>query len=571
MVSCGYLCAAILTAGGLVLAGCGTAGLKLKSSGPAVDSEKATRTEAGTPGAVVPEKLAKAHAHYAAGVIHELNDEVALALEEFSKAALADLDDESLVLNVSGRFLSRKQPERALALLTNATVRPSASGALFARLGLVYLRLGKTDLAIEANRVAIKKQPHLLEGYQNLFLACLQTKRLDEAFKVLDQASKQADTDAEFLIDLAELYASLARQGPDQKVATNAEALAALNRAAKLKPDDLVLRLRLADGFNALGATTNAAPIYLEVLKQQGVSGELPVPPNVVRAKLAEIYLLGQDRAGAAEQLEGIVRDDPTNPLGYFYLGSIAFDQKQMTNAVEYFSKAVLLNPDFEQAYYDLASAQINLNRTVAALATLQQARGRFPENFIILYLKGLTHSRRKEYVEAIASFTAAEVFARVAEPKRLNEFFYFQLGSAYERSGNLPEAEKCFEKAIELKPDFAVALNYLGYMWAERGANLDRARAMIERALKVEPKNAAFLDSLGWVFFKLHQPEAALEQLLKAVDYVEEPDATIYDHLGDVHAALNQMEKAREAWSQSLKLEPNEQVQKKLDGLTVK
>ena len=569
MVSCGYLCAAILTAGCLVLAGCGTAGLKLKSSGPAVDSEKATRTEAGTPGAVVPEKLAKAHAHYAAGVIHELNDEVALALEEFSKAALADLDDESLVLNVSGRFLSRKQPERALALLTNATVRPSASGALFARLGLVYLRLGKTDLAIEANRVAIKKQPHLLEGYQNLFLACLQTKRLDEAFKVLDQASKQADTDAEFLIDLAELYASLARQGPDQKVATNAEALAALNRAAKLKPDDLVLRLRLADGFNALGATTNAAPIYLEVLKQQGVSGELPVPPNVVRAKLAEIYLLGQDRAGAAEQLEGIVRDDPTNPLGYFYLGSIAFDQKQMTNAVEYFSRAVLLNPDFEQAYYDLTSAQINLNQTVAALATLQRARARFPENFIIPYLKGLTHTRRKEYAEAIASFTAAEVFARVAEPQRLNEI-YFQLGSAYERSGNLPEAEKYFGKAIELKPDFAVALNYLGYMWAERGVNLERARTLIEKALQAEPKNAAFLDSLGWVFFKLHQPEAALEQLQKAVDYVAESDATIYDHLGDVYAALNQTEKAREAWGKSLKLEPNEQVQKKLDGLTV-
>ena len=238
---------------------------------------------------------------------------------------------------------------------------------------------------------------------------------------------------------------------------------------------------------------------------------------------------------------------------------------------MEYFSKTVLLNPDFEQAYYDLASAQINLNQTVAALATLQRARVRFAENFIIPYLKGLTHSRRKEYAEAIASFTAAEVFARVAEPKRLNEFFYFQLGSAYERSGNVSQAENCFEKAIALNPDFAEAMNYLGYMWAERGANLERARSLIEKALRAEPKNAAFLDSLGWVFFKLHQPEGALEQLLKAVECAEEPDATIYDHLGDVYAALNQTEKAREAWSKSLKLEPNEQVQKKLDGLTGK
>jgi tetratricopeptide (TPR) repeat protein len=570
MVARGYLYVAVLAAGGLLLAGCGTVGPKTKSSGPAIGDSKAPPAAAVSSNAVAPEELAGAHAHYAAGVIHELNGEVASALEEFSKAALADPDDDSLVLDVSRRFLIRKQPERALALLTNATARPGASGALFARLGFIYSQLGKTDLAIKANRVAIKKLPQFLEGYQNLFLAYLQTKRLDEAFKALDQASKQPDTDAEFLIGLAELYANLAREAPDQKAAANAGALAALNRAAKLKPNDVVLRLRLADGFNALGATTNAAPIYLEVLKQQGESDDLPVPRNVLRAKLADIYMWGQDRAGAVEQLEGIVRDDPTNPLAYFYLGSIAFDQKQMTNAVECFSRALLLNPDFEQAYYDLASAQISLNQTVAAFATLQRARARFPENFIIPYLKGLTHTRRKEYAEAIASFTAAEVFARVAEPQRLTEI-YFQLGSAYERSGNLPEAEKYFEKAIELKPDFAGALNYLGYMWAERGVNLERARTLIEKALKAEPKNAAFLDSLGWVLFKLHQPAAALEQLQKAVDYVEEPDATIYDHLGDVYAALNQTGKAREAWSKSLKLEPSEQVQKKLDGLAVK
>ena len=34
-----------------------------------------------------------------------------------------------------------------------------------------------------------------------------------------------------------------------------------------------------------------------------------------------------------------------------------------------------------------------------------------------------------------------------------------------------------CFEKCLDLSPDFAEALNYLGYMLADRGVKLDKAR----------------------------------------------------------------------------------------------
>ncbi len=103
--------------------------------------------------------------------------------------------------------------------------------------------------------------------------------------------------------------------------------------------------------------------------------------------------------------------------------------------------------------------------------------------------------------------------------------------------------------------------------MWAERGVNLPQAREMIEKAVKLEPKNAAFLDSLGWVLFKLEKPTEALPYLLKALENSEEPDATLYDHLGDIYSSLRQPDKAREAWRKSIKLEPNEQIQKKLEA----
>src|SRR5436190_22486875 len=69
-------------------------------------------------------KLAQAHAHFAAGVIHEMNEETEAALEEFYKAGLNDIENEQLVLEVTRRLLQNKQQEKALELLTRATAQP---------------------------------------------------------------------------------------------------------------------------------------------------------------------------------------------------------------------------------------------------------------------------------------------------------------------------------------------------------------------------------------------------------------------------------------------------------------
>jgi len=174
---------------------------------------------------------------------------------------------------------------------------------------------------------------------------------------------------------------------------------------------------------------------------------------------------------------------------------------------------------------------------------------------------------RQKNFDKALPHFTAAEVVAQATDPRLLTEEFYFQFGAACERSGDLAQASKYFEKSLQIAPNFSEALNYLGYMWAEHGENLDKARDMIERAVKAEPKNAAYLDSLGWVLYKLNQPKEALPYALQAAQLSEQPDATVYDHIGDIYAALHDLNNAREAWRKSLALEASDQVKKKIDG----
>ena len=543
-----------------LVAGCHTPSSHSDAAAVSIDGSPAP----GATNSFSTDKLAVAHAHYAAGVIFEMDDDADAALEEFYQAAMGDPATEDLVLDVSRRLLQKKQPEKALELLLRATAQPDASGPVFARLGVIYSQIGKTNEAIAAENQAIKRSPGSLAGYQALYVTCLQNKRNQEALAVLNQAAKQKTVNVSFLLGLSELYQTYGLQVPEQKEKAKAGSLAALNRAAKLNPADPAIELKLAESFITLGASDKAAEIYLDLLKR------LPDVPYIrerVHAQLADIYLRESEHKQAVEQLEAIIRDDPANPQAYFFLGSIAADERKPAEAAEYFSKTVLLSPDFEPAYYELATAQLDNSKPADALATLEKARRKFSQSFVLEFLTGAAYGRQKAWTEAIQHYTAAEIIGEAADSKRLSYIFYFQFGAVCERKGDLEQAEKYFQKCLQLQPNFDEAQNYLGYMWAEHGIKLPEARELIEKAVKAEPENAAYLDSLGWVLFKLDQPKAALPYLLKAVQLSTEPDPSLYDHLGDIYAALKEPAKAREAWQKSLSLEANETIRKKLEA----
>jgi tetratricopeptide (TPR) repeat protein len=400
-----------------------------------------------------------------------------------------------------------------------------------------------------------------LIAYQQLGQIYLQDRAFTPGLKVLDQAAAIRNADASFLIDLAELYLAYSRAGATNS--SRSRALEMLNRAARQNPGNPLLMQRLAEGFEQLGDSDRAIEFTLK-LKER-----FPALPNW-REKLIDLYLGKEDTIKASELLQQMIREAPTDPRPYFSLGKIAMQTKKPEQAIEHFEKVLLLKPDFEPAYYELAIAQMTANRSRNALVTLEKARERYSKSFAVEFYTAMAYGQLKEFSNAIKHFTTAEVIASATATNRLTPNFYFQVGSAHERNGRYEEAARYFRKALELQPNFSEALNYLGYMWAERGENLDEAKELIEKAVELEPKNAAFLDSLGWVFFKMNKPKEALPWLLKAAELLEQPDPTIYDHLGDVYAALNQKAKAREAWHKALSIEPNdikEQVRKKLDA----
>jgi tetratricopeptide (TPR) repeat protein len=502
-------------------------------------------------------------AHYAAGVSYEWNDEDSKAVEQFNEAALADPGNEHLVLEVAQRFLKNKQVDRAVVLLSKSARRPDASGLLLSWLARADLQAGKTNQALAASRRSIQREPEAFAGYECQAEILFHNNQMSEAIRLLNRAGKEIRPDPPSLLALGGLYAAYVKLQPkDTAAKTNAVAL--LDRVAKMKFSAPRLWQSLADTYSQVDQPQKSAAIYSNLLSE--TSG-----PSLMREalheKLAALYFQMEDKTNATKHLEAIVRDNPTRfPRAWFFLGELAFEDDKLTEAAEDYDNALHWDPTFDEAYYKLALVQIAMHHTEQAFKTLDEAKARFPKTYRCEFYTGIAYLHVKNYAEAIRHFDTAEVIALATDPSALDFRFYFHFGEACERCQQYKRADEYLQKCINLSPDFGEALNYLGYMLADRGEQLPRARTLIEKAVQLEPKNGAYLDSLGWVLFKQKQPQQALPWLLKAKQLSPEPDATVLDHLGEVYMALHQSAKAIEAWKQSISIESNPEIKKKID-----
>jgi tetratricopeptide (TPR) repeat protein len=531
-------------------------------SGVRPSTRRVTDPKAGESEATI-ERRAAAHAAFAAAMIQQDEDGTSGALDLFRKSLADDPDNLSLAVDLARRLLERKDRDAALEILRRSAPRSAGSefaGTIQSLLAVTLAQLGKKDEAMTAYREAIRLSPAQLVNYRALAELQAAAGRRPEVLTTLEQAAAAVVTEPGYWVDLAELFRQHAVRDTNAAPRSIAAARSALEKAAGLKPEDPGLLQRMGERYEAVGLPEKAEAIY------QGLRTRFPRDPRPT-AKLAELYLRMGKNKEAGEQLEALKRENPSNPVPFYYLGLLAYEAKDFPRAVSHFERAVLLNPDFEPIYADLAAARLSLGKPEEALVTLDKAALQFKPEFRREYLAALANSRLLRFDAAMARFLAAEAAAREKQPELLDHQFYFQIGAMLEKAGKEERSIEYLQKSLKLKPEFDEALNHLGYMWADKGVRLEEAHDMIRRAVKAEPDNPAYLDSLGWVLFRLGRAKEAVEPLQKAVRLLTEPDATVLDHLGDVLSAVGRKAEAREVWVQSEKIEKSDAVRRKIDA----
>ena len=178
--------------------------------------------------------------------------------------------------------------------------------------------------------------------------------------------------------------------------------------------------------------------------------------------------------------------------------------------------KAVEANPKDRDLKLMLAGELADLGKTDEGLALAKGLLANTDEDRQIWLALGQMYVRAHRWKEAEDAFNKAETLTTKKEDRT---YLLFLRGELAERQKHYEPAEQFFRQALELEPDNAMTLNYLGYMMADRGKQLPEALKMIRKAVELEPMNGAYLDSLGWVYFKMGEYELAEQNLRQAVE----------------------------------------------------
>lgn len=114
-----------------------------------------------------------------------------------------------------------------------------------------------------------------------------------------------------------------------------------------------------------------------------------------------------------------------------------------------------------------------------------------------------------------------------------------YLLATTYTESGQETKALDTIRALLEIDPNHADALNYLGFVYADKGIRLKDAERMIRKALTLNPEQGYIIDSLGWVLFKQGRLIEAKKWLMLAA-MMEPNEMEILFHLAVLLKAIN-------------------------------
>lgn len=335
-------------------------------------------------------------------------------------------------------------------------------------------------------------------------------------------------------------------------ITARAEVLAQLDRrdealsllesvpGAAEEPQILDLSARLASGqpvpFTGLKGATDGIAQTLLIFASALLAGvdEEPDPLALIHARLAAWLApdLGEAHLVAAQLLQAV---------GQFDLAEAEYEALRRLGSVR---------PVAELARVDaLARAERPADAEKAALA-LTAAHPELASAWVAL---GDILRQQEKYAAAIPAYDKALALI-AAEDGEARWFPLYARGIAHERSGNFRAAEADMRAALEIRPDQAQILNYLGYSFIDRGENLDEAMAMIEKAAALRPDDGYIQDSLAWGYFRLGRYEEAVAPMERAAETMSN-DALVNDHLGDVYWMVGRKREAEVQWRRALSL----------------
>ena len=400
-------------------------------------------------------------------------------------------------------------------------------------LATVLIRKGLYNDAMKHLDDLIKQNPDMTIAYYYRGRIHLELNDYQLAEREYLKAVELNESMEPALFDLASLYQMQNRLE---------EAADIYRKLLHFYPSNIVAKERLIGIYSKLGEDENLDSLIEEIKKETE-------PGDPGRQTLGLFYLQRGKLAESISELDLIVTAWPEDQKSRYYLALAYEENGQPEKALEHFRLMKQGSEYFSNSQIHIAYILEEMEKYDEAIDVLTKAIEKEKNKPDLYLMLASILETIKEYDRAM------EVVKEGLTYHEGNIELIFRLGVILDKLGDKENSIKQMRKILEIDPDHADSLNYIGYTYAEKGINLDEAMDLIQKALKVKPNSGYIIDSLGWVYYQKGLYDKALDSLQKAFSLISD-DPTIAEHLGDVYFKLKQYQKSLDMYQKALTLE---------------
>lgn len=518
---------------------------------------------------------------------------------------------QAIIENASGRH------EDAILDLQDALSKDKTASSILLELANTAFMLNDVKGAETWLNRLLQKEPDNLKAKSMLARIYASTNRDMEALSLLESVLNGATDDKEALFMAGMVYARERDYGraidvfkrladmPGKEAVTANYYLAFFYKELKDYPNAIKCLEKILD-INPAAASVHLAlgSIYEAMFQADKAITEykayLSLEPDDTRVKEQIVKILVQ--LGKKQEAIAYLEELKQDPKAAIQLAILYMDEGNFSEAVNVLSDLARQFPDNGQIVFPLALAYEQLGNSSAAMELL---KGVSPSDEFYVdsqrYLAVLTAKNGdinaaidllkerlkerpdvKEWLFAISllyeeagKLDDADAWLKKAADSHPNDAqVMFQQVMLLDKKGQKEEALSLAKRLLEIDSKNAMAMNYIGYSYAEAGVNLDEAEKLIKNAMVLEPDDGYITDSLGWVYFKKKEFDKALINLQRAHELIPD-DSTIIEHLGDVFSAKGMYDDARKMYGKALESSKNssdkERLNAKLSALPAK
>ncbi len=517
--------------------------------------------------------------HMVLGQLYTVKHQPDQAEAEFKTALAIEPESEEAVLNLTRLYAEKGDLEKATKTIEAVPVDGRTPKMEFT-LGALYDQMKQPKDAIAAYKRAKDLDPSDVQILDALAQDLLNQNQFDDALAQYKSLAEDNPDDAEPLVHIAEIER---REGKYE------DALAVIRKARKMDPNSLEAGFNEGLLLDFLGRLDEAEKVYAQMVDQnQEVSHangayteEEKNNRSIFLERLGTVYTEENKTDQAIATYQKMIDLGGSFAVrGYQGEVDAYHSAHEYQKALDAAKKAAAADPKNSDVTLMLAGELADQGHPDEGLAMAKSLlNGASPdEQRGIWFAIGQMDVRLRRWKDAEEAFDKGEPLATKKEDRT---YLFFLRGELAERQKHYDQAEQFFNQALNLDPENAMTLNYLGYMWADKGEKLPEALKMIRKAVDIEPTSGAYLDSLGWVYFKMGEYELAEDNLRQAVNR-DQTDPTVHMHLGDLYEKTGRIRLAAAQWQLSLDefsksapadVEPGDvtKVQKKLESARVK